>query len=110
MNRIAVGAVAGLVLGVLVGGYLGGSVNAVLVPALVTALIGAVIGFLAERALPAVATFLGGAVLGALTYWVIGMQSGATNASLLVGALIGLAIAAVVSFRGRARRDAPGSV
>ena len=108
MNRIAVGAVAGLVLGLVVGGILGNGLNTVLIPALVTALMGAIIGFLAERALPAAATFLGGAVLGALTYWIIGRQSGATNASLLIGALIGFAIAAVVSFRGRARRDAAG--
>lgn len=107
MNRIAVGAVAGLVLGLLVGGYLGG-LNAVLMPALLTAVLGAIIGFLAERALPAAATFVGGALLGALTYWFIGRRSGETNASLFIGTLIGLAIAAVVSFRGRARRDAGG--
>ena len=105
MNRIAVGAVAGLILGLLTGAYLGGGLDRALMPALLTALVGAIVGFLAERALPAAATFVGGAVLGALTYWFMGRQSGATNASLLIGAIIGLAIAAVVSFRGRIRRD-----
>ena len=110
VNRIAVGAVAGLILGLLVGGYLVGSSNAVLMPALLTALLGGIIGFLAERALPAAVMFLGGAAPGALTYWIDGRQAGETNASLLIGALVGLWIAAVVSVRGRARRDAAGKI
>ena len=103
MNRIAAGAVAGLVLGLLIGGYLGGGLGAALVPTLLTAIAGAVIGFLAERVPSVAVVFLGGAVIGVLTYWFIGRQSAQTPSSLLLGAIVGLAIAAVVNFRGRRR-------
>jgi hypothetical protein len=68
-----------------------------------TAIAGAIVGVLAERVPSAAAVFLVGAVIGALTYWFVGRQSGQTSFSLMIGALVGLAIAAVVNFRGRRR-------
>ncbi len=104
MNRIAVGAVAGLVLALVVSFSLTGGAGRVLVPALLNAVAGAAVGLVAERSGSRALTLLSGVVLGLLAWWFVGRGSGSGNTALLVGALVGLSIGAIVSFRGRPTR------
>ena len=109
MNRIVLGAVAGLVLSLAILLKFSGDVGFVIVPVILNGAAGALVGFIADRSRSRAVTLLSGAVVGLLLWWSIGREGGSPRTSLLLGSLIGLGIATVVSYWGRAQQAPPAS-
>jgi hypothetical protein len=109
MKRIVLGAVAGLVLALAILLRLSGDVGTVIVPVILNGLAGALVGLFADRSRSRPMTLLSGAVIGMLLWWFIGREGGAPRTSLLLGSLVGLGIAAVVTYWGRAQQRSPAS-
>ena len=109
MNRIVLGAVAGLVLSPAILLRFSGDVGTVIMPVILNGVAGALVGLIADRSRSRPATLLGGALLGLLLWWFIGREGGSPRTSLLLGTLVGLGIAAVVSYWGRAQQAPPAS-